>query len=129
MNLVDIENVRGQKGERYIEYKIAIRPFIACIRKELNIYGTAIIDHDVLTAKMENYSDKNFTKKDYYTIYLGLRHVLQNYGIDIKRNRFKGIKNFVMSYMKDQNALFKGLNYDIDNTEKSQDTLFFNRDQ
>lgn len=128
MKLVDIENVRGQKGERYIEYKIAIRPFIICIHKELNIYGTAIIDHDVLTKKMENYSDKKFTKKDYYTIYLGLRHVLKNYGIDIRRNTAKGNKNFIMSYMEDQNALFEGMKYDIDNTEKEQGTLFFNRD-
>ncbi len=130
MKLVEEEDVRGQKGERYIEYKIAIRPFIVCIRKELDIYGKAVIDYDVLTTKMENYSDKKFTKKDYYTIQLGLQYVLKNYGLDIRRKRNKGLKAFIISYTEDQDALFNGLDYDVDNREKVQvqDTLLFYRD-
>lgn len=130
MNIVDKENVRGQKGEKYIEYRLAIRPFIANIHEEINRNETAIIERNYLMAKMGKYSDRDFIKKNPYSVYLGLRHVLYPYAIDIKMGTYEGEKVFVMTYVEDpdvfQNAIAVYAIVREEKMEEEKDILFYN---
>lgn len=132
MNIIEEEDVRGQKGEKYIEYKIAIRPFIANIHQEINRNGTAIIERYYLTAKMGKYSDQDFRNKSIRSVILGLRHVLYPYGIDIKMGTHKGEKVFIMSYVEDEDVFHNAISvYAIVHEEKMEeekDILFYNFD-
>ena len=111
MDIIDKEDVRGKKGERYIEYSNAVKQYIIYINEILNNTGKVIIEYDYIVGKMGG----DFTKKSHRTVYLGLKFALHSYGIDVKmvtnENRDKV---FIMSYIDDKEEFFEAIISNID---------------